>query len=184
MRPCHEFCIPRWRWTMGQDGTFRMALLVVLAITIAITAFHRMQARAAGGSVSRREEGFVLLAMRAVCGLSIWVAIIAYLVSPGSMAWAALPAAEWLRWGGVALGLLACGLLYWTLHHLGTNLTDTSGDAGESNAYHQRPFRLGTPPVLHDCVAAAPVSVAHHGQLVHRPGKYLHFCILHPPYPA
>ena len=140
MRPRREFCIPRWRWTMGQDGTFRMALLVVLAIMIAITAFHRMQARAAGGSVSRREEGFVLLAMRAVCGLSIWVAIIAYLVSPGSMAWAALPAAEWLRWGGVALGLLACGLLYWTLHHLGTNLTDTVVTRARATLITSGPF--------------------------------------------
>ena len=119
---------------MEQEGTFRYALLVVFAIAIGITAYHRARARAAGGSVSRREEGFALLAMRAVVGLSLWAAlpsaaIIAYSVSPGSMAWSALPAADWLRWGGVGLGLLACGLLYWTLHHLGTNLTDTV-DAG------------------------------------------------------
>ena len=71
---------------MGQEGTFRYALLVVFAIATAITAYHRIQAQAVGGSVSSQEEGFVLLAMRAVFGLSIWVAIIAYSVSPGSMA--------------------------------------------------------------------------------------------------
>ncbi len=125
---------------MGQEGTFRIALLVVLAITIAITAYHRIQAQAAGGSVSRREEGFVLLAMRAVFGLSIWVAIIAYLVSPGSMAWSALPAADWLRWGGVGLGLLACALLGWTLHHLGTNFTDTVVTRAEATLVTSGPY--------------------------------------------
>ena len=125
---------------MGREGTFRIALLVVLSITIAITAYHRMQAKAAGGSVSRREEGFVLLAMRAVFGLSLWVAVIAYLVSPGSMAWSALPAADWLKWGGVGLGLLASVLLYRTLHHLGTNLTDTVVTRAEATLVTSGPY--------------------------------------------
>ena len=125
---------------MGQEGTFRIALLVVLAIAVAITGYHRIQAKAAGGSVSRREEGFVLLAMRTVFGLSIWVAIIAYLVSPGSMAWSALSVADWLRWGGVGLGLLACGLLYWALHHLGTNFTDTVVTRAEATLVTDGPY--------------------------------------------
>ena len=110
---------------IGEENTFRWALLVLVAITLTIAGYHRIQARAAGGPVSRSEEGFMLLAMRGVVGLSFWVAFIAYLVNPGSMAWSALPAADWLRWGGVGFGLLGSGLLYWTLHHLGVNLTDT-----------------------------------------------------------
>ncbi len=110
---------------MGQESTFRWAILVVVVITLTIAGYYRIQARAAGGSVSRREEGFVLLAMRVVVGLSFWVAFITYLVSPDAMAWSALPVADWLRWGGVGFALLGCGLLYWTLHHLGANLTDT-----------------------------------------------------------
>ncbi len=125
---------------MGQEDTFRWALLVVLVIMLTITAYHRIQAHAAGGSVSRREEGLPLLVMRAVFGLSLWVAIFAYLVSPGSMAWSALPAADWLRWGGVGLGLLACGLLYWTLHHLGTNFTDTVVTRTEATLVTDGPY--------------------------------------------
>ena len=125
---------------MGEENTFRWALLVVLVITLTITAYHRIQAHAAGGSVSRREEGLPLLVMRAVFGLSLWVAIFAYLVSPGSMAWAAVPAADWLRWGGVGLGLLACGLLYWTLRSLGTNFTDTVVTRAEATLVTSGPY--------------------------------------------
>ena len=124
----------------GQGGTFRWALLVVLVIMLTITAYHRIQAHAAGGSASRRDEGFPLLVMRAVFGLSLWVAIFAYLVSPGSMAWSALPAAHWLRWGGVGLGLLSSGLLYWTLHHLGTNFTDTVATRAEATLVTSGPY--------------------------------------------
>ena len=59
---------------MGQESGFRWALLVVVAITMTIVGRYRVQARAAGGSVLRREEGLLLLAMRAVVGLSFWVA--------------------------------------------------------------------------------------------------------------
>ncbi len=126
---------------MGQEGTFRLMLLVVIVITMTIAGYHRIQARAAGGPVSRREEGLGFLAMRTVFGLSLWVAIVAYLVSPGSMAWSALPAADWLRWSGVGLGLLACGLLYWTLHHLGKNLTDTVVTRSEATLVTTGPYR-------------------------------------------
>ena len=132
---------------MEQEDTFRIALLVVFVSTFAITAFHRIRARAAGGSVSSREEGLVLLAMRAVFGLSLWVAIITYLVSPGSMSWSALPVADWVRWVGVGLGLLACGFLFWTLHHLGTNLTDTVVTRAEATLITGGPYRWVRHPV-------------------------------------
>ena len=78
--------------------------------------------------------------MRAVFGSSLWVAIIAYSVSPGSMAWSAVAVADWLRWGGLGLGLLACGLLYWTLHHLGTNFTDTVTTRAEATLVTSGPY--------------------------------------------
>ncbi len=125
---------------MEQEGIFRWAVLALAAITLTIVGYHRIQARVAGGSVSRRQEGFTLLAMRVVLGLSFWVAFIAYLVNPGSMAWSALPVADWLRWGGVGLGLLECGFLYWTLHHLGSNFTDTVVTRAEATLVTSGPY--------------------------------------------
>ena len=86
------------------------------------------------------EIGAGVLAMRGVVGLSFWAAFIAYLVNPGSMAWSALPAADWLRWGGVGFGLLGSGLLYWTLHHLGVNLTDTVVTRAEATLVTSGPY--------------------------------------------
>ena len=167
---------------MGQESTFRWALLVVVVIMMMITAYHRIQAQAAGGSVSRREEGFLMLAMRSVIGLSLWVAIIAYLVSPGSMAWSALPVASWLRWGGVGLGLLACGLLYWTASSSRHEFHRHRGHESGGHAGHRRTLRLGTTSVLRDRLAVAAVGFAHHGQLVRR-AEYFHFCVLRLPCP-
>ena len=51
--------------------------------------------------------------------------LIAYMVSPAWMAWAAVALADWVRWAGAGLGIAAAVLIAWTLHHLGRNLTDT-----------------------------------------------------------
>ena len=126
---------------MAQEDPFRIALLVVLVMTMAITAYHLVQARAAGGPVSRRAEGLVLLLLRAIFGLSICIAIVAYLVSPGSMGWSAVAIARWLRWGGVGLAFLACGMVHWTLHHLGKNLTGTVDTRAEATLVTTGPYR-------------------------------------------
>ena len=41
------------------------------------------------------------------------------------MAWSSIPLPNWIRWIGVALGVVAGVLLTWTLRTLGRNLTDT-----------------------------------------------------------
>jgi protein-S-isoprenylcysteine O-methyltransferase Ste14 len=51
--------------------------------------------------------------------------LIAYMMNPGWMAWSSLNLPEWLRWVGVGVGVIAGGLLMWTLRNLGRNLTDT-----------------------------------------------------------
>src|SRR4029079_17209697 len=44
---------------------------------------------------------------------------------PQRMAWASVLLPDWLRWSGAGVGVLAAVFLLWTLHSLGTNLTDT-----------------------------------------------------------
>jgi protein-S-isoprenylcysteine O-methyltransferase Ste14 len=51
--------------------------------------------------------------------------LLAYLVNPSWMAWASVSLPDWLRWIGVGFGIVAGGLLVWTLKSLGRNLTDT-----------------------------------------------------------
>ncbi len=41
------------------------------------------------------------------------------------MAWSSVPLPVWVRWIGVAIGVLGALLLTWTFHCIGKNITDT-----------------------------------------------------------
>ena len=60
-----------------------------------------------------------------IAGFSFWIGMLVYLINPDCMQWAGLPLPSWLRWTGAGIGVFAVGLIYWTLTHLGRNLTNT-----------------------------------------------------------
>jgi protein-S-isoprenylcysteine O-methyltransferase Ste14 len=67
---------------------------------------------------------FILLTLRPTA-LVFFVGLSLYLSNPARMAWSAVPLPLWVRWAGVAMVGATSALLLWTLHSLGTNLTDT-----------------------------------------------------------
>jgi protein-S-isoprenylcysteine O-methyltransferase Ste14 len=106
------------------DHTARVLLIAGLVTMLAITAYHRLRART-GERLDRRQEGwFILLTLRPLAAV-LMASFLAYLIRPGSMSWSSLPMPDGLRWSGVPIGMAAVVLLYWTLHTLGHNLTDT-----------------------------------------------------------
>jgi len=105
--------------------SFRIALAVVFALTVAVTGYHRWQAAKSGERISRRDEGRLLCFAIRLSGLALFATALAYLANPDLVEWAALPLPHSVRWSGTAIAALAIGLLYWTLNALGTNLTDT-----------------------------------------------------------
>jgi protein-S-isoprenylcysteine O-methyltransferase Ste14 len=110
---------------MDQDGTFRMILLVGLVILVPIVAYHRVRSQLTGEKLDRSQEGlFILLTLRPL-GFAMMAGLIAFIISPAAMAWSSVPLPIWMRWIGVALGVVAGVLLTWTLRTLGKNLTDT-----------------------------------------------------------
>jgi len=109
---------------MNDDRLFRLILLAGFVIFMPIGIYHRLKART-GEKLDRRQEGmFILVGLRLV-GLAGMVGLIAYLIDPAYMAWAAVPLPVWLRWAGVGLALIAGSLLVWMFRTLGRNLTDT-----------------------------------------------------------
>src|SRR3954464_7161555 len=109
---------------MADEQTFRLLLLGSFVCVLSITAYHRIKAHTSE-PLDRRQEGWLVLATVRPFGLAFMIAMITFAVSPARMAWASVPLPPWLRWAGFAVLMLSNGLLFWTLHSLGPNLTDT-----------------------------------------------------------
>jgi protein-S-isoprenylcysteine O-methyltransferase Ste14 len=110
---------------MSHDEIFRIAVIAVAAVVMPIGLYHRIRSQATHEKLDRRQEGPFILATLRPLGVLLMAGVIAYMVSPRSMAWSALPLPVWLRSAGVALALVAAGLLAWTFRSIGTNITDT-----------------------------------------------------------
>lgn len=104
---------------------FRWFVLVVFVATLGISAWHRRRARQMSGAISRRQESRGLIVGRIVVALPLFSGVIVYVANPRAMAWASLPIPEWLRWVGVALGVLVVPAVHWVLANLGANVSET-----------------------------------------------------------
>ena len=137
---------------MNHDQTFRTVLIVGSVIVFPIVAYHRLKSQATGEKLDRRQEGlFIRLTLRPV-GVATMLGLIAYLVNPSWMAWSSLTLPVWLRWTGVGVGVIAGGLLTWTLRNLGKNLTDTVVTRREHTLVTGGPYRWVRHP-FYDSVA-------------------------------
>ena len=110
---------------VADDQTFRIVLAIGLLTLMPIALYRRVRAHATGEKLDRRQEGYFILYTLRPLGIAAMAGVIAFVISPASMAWSSVPLPGWLRWTGVAIGAIAGTLLTWTLRHLGKNLTDT-----------------------------------------------------------
>ena len=127
--------------TISSEDTFRLTLLAMFGITMSVVGYHRLQAAKSGDRISRREEGLLLAIALRLAGLALWIGTFAYLISPNSTAWSSLPLPNWLRWSGAVFGGLGCALIWWTLRHLGKNLTDTVVTRAQATLVTSGPYR-------------------------------------------
>lgn len=109
---------------MNDEPLFRLMLAAGLLILLPIGAYHRIKSKT-GEHLDRQQEGWFILISLRLAGLLGWFGLLAYLVDPAWMAWAALSLPVWWRWIGVAFLAAAGALLFWTFRSLGRNLTDT-----------------------------------------------------------
>ncbi len=126
---------------MSTEIPFRVALVVVIVLTMAVTVYHRLQAAKSGETISRKEEGYAFAVTLRLAGLCLWIATFGYLVFPDFFSWASVPLPEWVRWIGVVIGMLCSVLMYWTLSSLGKNLTDTVVTRKEATLVTHGPYR-------------------------------------------
>jgi len=142
---------------MNHDQTFRTVLIVGSLVVLPIAAYHRLKSQATGEKLDRRQEGlFILLTLRPI-GVASMLGVIAYMVNPAWMAWSSVPLLEPLRWTGVGVGVLAGGLLVWTLRSLGANLTDTVVTRTDHTLVTTGPYRWVRHP-FYDAVVLCVVA--------------------------
>jgi protein-S-isoprenylcysteine O-methyltransferase Ste14 len=108
---------------MTHDDTFRLVLLISIAVMLPVAACYRIRSQLTREKLDRRQEGWFLMVRPLAL---VWVGgMIAWLIDPEWMNWSAVPLPVWLRWAGVGLGVASFVLTTWTFHTLGPNLTDT-----------------------------------------------------------
>lgn len=110
---------------MNSETTFQLIALALFAVLAAIGFSYRLRAAKAGDIILRREEGLSTMLLLRLCGFSMWLGLLTYLVNPRWMAWASVPLPLWARWLGAGIVLTGLPLTYWMFHSLGANVTDT-----------------------------------------------------------
>ena len=126
---------------MSDDHTFRFVLLGILLMVLPIGMYHRIRSQATREPLDRRQEGLFILATLRPAGLGFFVGLVAYLISPSSMAWASMPLPAVVRRAGVGVCAMGAILLTWTFRRLGKNLTDTVVTRRDHTLVTHGPYR-------------------------------------------
>lgn len=125
---------------MTDDEIFRLILIGGFVAVLPVGVYHRLKA-ATSEKLDRRQEGlFLLISIRLLAGVGM-LGLLAFMIEPNWMAWSSLPLPAWLRWVGVAIGVLAAMLLTWTFRSIGKNITDTVVTRKEHSLVTTGPYR-------------------------------------------
>jgi protein-S-isoprenylcysteine O-methyltransferase Ste14 len=138
------------------DDIARTILVVGMAVFVPIGAYHRVKA-GTGERLDRKQEGWPILLTLRPLGLAFMVCLVAFIVQPAWLKWAAVALPDWLRWAGVPFGIAAGLLLTWTLRSLGRNLTDTVVTRQTATLVTHGPYRWVRHP-LYVTVALAVIA--------------------------
>ena len=126
---------------MPNELPFRMALIVVIVLTMAVTLYYRRQAASSGEVNSQQKEGHLFTIFLTLTSLGLWVSTLGYLITPAWFTWAMVPLPIWVRWGGVVSGAFCSLLMWWTLSALGQNLTGTAATREHATLVTSGPYR-------------------------------------------
>jgi protein-S-isoprenylcysteine O-methyltransferase Ste14 len=124
------------------ENIFRIATALVLFIGVGISTYYRRKAdRDSGEKISRKVDGTVFMNMIRIGGLLLWLSPLVYLINPAWMAWSKMGLPEWVRWLGVAIGILCTLGIYWLFSSIGTGITPTSATRQEHKLVTSGPYR-------------------------------------------
>jgi protein-S-isoprenylcysteine O-methyltransferase Ste14 len=124
------------------ENIFRILAAVIFFTCIGISGYFRRKAdRDTGEKISRKVDGAALMTIIKVVGLALWLTPLVYLLNPNWMAWSKIGLPEWVRWLGVAIGLLCVAMIYWLFSSIGSGITPTSATRKEHKLTTSGPYR-------------------------------------------
>lgn len=109
---------------MDIENVFRIGFWTLLAGVLVMRGFFAAQVRRAGerllpDEAAVQREGRLAFAIRFLSFFVLIGILIAYAVNPPWIRALSIPLPAWLRWAGLALGLLSLALWVWTQQALG-----------------------------------------------------------------
>lgn len=124
------------------ENIFRILAALVLFTGIGISSYYRRKAdRDSGETVSRKVDGTPMMAVLAIGGLILWLSPVVYLLNPAWMSWSKMGLPEWVRWLGVAGGILTVAGIYWLFSSIGSGITATSATRARHELVTGGPYR-------------------------------------------
>jgi len=124
------------------DNIFRILAILIFLVGASISSYFRRKADLeTGEKVPLKDEGWPMTIGLRITGITLWLCIIAWLISPQWMAWSQVDLPNWARWLGVLLGVLSLFLAYWIFRNLGTNITPTVGTRSSAQLVTSGPYR-------------------------------------------
>ncbi|MBL8098363.1 MAG: isoprenylcysteine carboxylmethyltransferase family protein [Anaerolineales bacterium] len=114
------------------ENIFRILAAVILITAMVISSYFRMKAdKQTGEKISRKVDGSVMMNFIKIGGLILWLSPFVYLINPTWMAWSKIGLPEWMRWLGVAVGIVGVFGIYWLFSSIGSGISPTSGTRKE-----------------------------------------------------
>ena len=124
------------------ENIFRVLAALILFTGIGISSYFRRKAdRDSGEKISRNVDGTFFMNLIRIGGLMLWLSPLVYLINPSWMAWSKIGLPEWVRWLGVALGIVSVIGIYWLFSNIGSGITPTSATRTEHKLVTSGPYR-------------------------------------------
>jgi len=124
------------------ENIFRVLAAVILFTGIGISSYFRRKAdKDTGEKISRKVDGSALMTIITIGGLLLWFTPLVYLLNPNWMAWSKIGLPDWVRWSGVAIGILCAAMVYWLFSSIGSGISPTSATRKQHTLVTSGPYR-------------------------------------------